>query len=170
MSIAAIIAAVVAPLLVSWAASLANRPSANGASFRPSPPIRAVYPGVLIAGIWGVIFYLNEFREAGFTLAWNDWLGLVGMVALSLTAVLSWPSTILTDKEGLYLHTLFGRKLIAWDQIDSADSGMDGELTIYAKNGLRFEVSKFVEGRPQLKELIRERAGKGVMIRRQPPE
>lgn len=161
MSVAAIIAAVFAPLLVSWAASLANRPSADGVRFRPSPPLRAVYPGVLIAGIWGVIFYLNESREAGFTLAWNDWLGLMGMLALSLTAILSWPPTILAGKEGLYLHSLFTRKLVTWSQIDSAESGMDGELTIYAKNGLRFEVSRFVEGRQQLKELIRERTGKG---------
>jgi hypothetical protein len=157
MSLAAILAVVTAPLLVRWAATLANKPSADGATFRPSPPLRAIYPGILIAGFWGLGYFLSEAWEVGFQLIWSDVLGLVGMLALSLTAILSWPPTLWVVQGGLYCQKFASRRFFQWDQIDSADSGMDGELIIYLKDGRQIEVSQFIEGRYQLKSLIREK-------------
>jgi hypothetical protein len=161
MSIAAILAVLLAPILIRWSITLGNKPSEDGATFRPVPTLRAVYPGVLLAGLWGVSFYLNEAWKTQFALQWNDWLGLMGMTALSLTAILSWPPTVRTVEDGLHWSRLFGSRFIKWDQIKAADSGMDGQLTIYGHSGDRYEISQYIQGRSQLKALIQRRIGNG---------
>ncbi len=157
MSIAAILAVLLAPVLVRWSYSLANKTSEDGVTFRPAPTLRAVYPGVLVLSLWGVSFYLDEAWKVKFALQWNDWLGLIGMIALVLTAILSWPPTIRATEEGLRWNRLFGSRLIKWEQIEAAESGMDGELVIHGHRGERYEVSQFILGRPELKALIQRR-------------
>ncbi len=157
MSIAAILGVLLAPILIRWTFTLANKPSEDGCTFRPAPTLRAVYPAVLILGLWGVSFYIDEAWKARFALQWNDWLGLIGMIALALTAILSWPPTIRATEEGLRWTRLFGSRFIKWEQIEAAESGMDGELVIHGHHGERYEVSQFIQGRPELKALIQRR-------------
>jgi hypothetical protein len=154
MSIAAILAVLVAPILVRWSFMLANRRSEDGVTFRPAPTLRAVYPGGLLLSLWGVAFYLDQAWENWFALRWNDWFGLLGMVALALTAILSWPPTIRVATDGLHWSRLLGRRVMKWDQIAAADTGMDGELVIHGRSGERYEVNQFIQGRPELKSIV----------------
>jgi len=101
-----------------------------------------------------VSFYLDEAWKVTFALQWNDWLGLIGMTALALTVILSWPPTIRAAEDGLHWVRLYRQNLIKWDQIEAAESGMDGELVIHGHDGARYEVNPLIQGRPELKALI----------------
>src|ERR1700756_241438 len=73
VSISAILAVLVAPILIRWSFMLAKKTSEDGVTFRPAPTLRAVYPGGLLLSLWGVAFYLDEAWKSKFALHWNDW-------------------------------------------------------------------------------------------------
>lgn len=155
---AGIIAIVVVPILVGWSLRLAYRASPDGTTFRPVAPVRAIYPavvgasllGIISSNIWGNlnIWGYHEDVNSG------DWMGLAGLAAVFLIAVVSWPATFKVTKEGVKWYRLLRRGLIRWDAIEAVSTDMDGDLIIYRESGSQFQVSRYTEGRSQLKTLI----------------
>jgi hypothetical protein len=145
------------PLITAWSQRLASKNSEDGTTFRPSPPLRAVYPGVLIASILAEFFFVKDLREANRPPTFTDWLGLAGMLIILLGCIFSWPPTLRATPAGLWWQRLLSRRFIPWDQVESAYSGMDKDLVISAKGNQRYEVSQYIQGRAELKALIKRK-------------
>lgn len=149
--------AVGAPALTRWSVRLAGRNNENGTTFRPSPPLRAVYPGILIASLLLEFFMAKDLREAKSPPIVTDWVAVAGVLALVLTCVITWPPTIFATPEGLLWRRLFSRRFIPWDQIEAAYMEMEKDMVIIAKGDQRYEVSKHIQGLEQLRALIKEK-------------
>jgi hypothetical protein len=147
--------AVGVPALTRWSVRLASRKSEYGTTFRPSPPLRAAYPGVLIASLLAEFFYAKDLWEAKSLPGVMDWVSVGAMLALALVCVISWPPTLHATPEGLQWRRLLSCRFIPWDQIEAAYMGMDRDMVIIAKGNRRYEVSNHVQGLPQLKALIK---------------
>ena len=155
MDYAAVLAVLLVPMLVARSRTLASKPSVDGKAFRPSPPLRALYPGTLVAFTWGVASSSLEAWEKGFSsFGFGDWFGLVGMLVLFLVNVFSWPVTIVVTDDGLKWRRLLVRRLIPWSSIKNTVLDMVQALIIFDHSDKRYEVSQFIEGRPQLKTII----------------
>jgi hypothetical protein len=145
------------PLLMAWSERLASKNGGNGTTFRPAPPLRAAYPGMLIASILAEFFYAKDLWEAKRSPALMDWFALAGMLAIFLVCVYSWPPTLRATPAGLWWQRLLSRRFIPWDQVESAYSGMDKDLVISTKGSQRYEVSQYIQGRAELKALIKRK-------------
>lgn len=145
------------PLLIAWTKKLGTRNSADGTTFRPAPPLRALYPGMSIATILAEFFYAKDLWEVKRPPGVIDCFAMALMFAIFLICVVTWPPTLFATAEGLRWHRLFSRRFIVWDQIESAYSGGENDLVIFVRGGQRYEVSRYVQGRAQLKALIKKR-------------
>jgi hypothetical protein len=149
--------AVVVPALTNWSIRLARGASDSGTTFRPSPVLRAVYPGVMIACLLLDCFYAKELWEAKRLPGVMDCVCLAGMLALALMCVITWPPTIFATPVGLRWWRLLSRRFIPWDQIEAAYIGMKRDMVIIAKGNQRYEVSEHVQGLEQLRAIIKEK-------------
>ena len=153
---AAVVAVFLAPLLIRWSLTLANRPPEDVTKFSPSPPLRAVYPAGIVMFGWVSLYYLDLLLDAHQRANGWNWVGLLcGFLFFGMT-ITSWPSIVLVKPGGLNVHRLVFHKFVKWEDIEDVGSGMDGDVTIYLKGNGRIEISQFTEGRSQLKALIRK--------------
>jgi hypothetical protein len=165
ISWSAILAAALAPVVIRWSLNLANKRSADGKHFRPAPTLRALYPGGLIMTGWAAAFCIREIirpsgPEAGGYEAGSPFPYLGAALSLFFlgTTIVSWPSTVVVEDEGLSFRRLFRpRRMIRWEEIDDTAISMDGRLVIYTRPGKQFEVSAYNEGRYELKDLVQQR-------------
>ena len=151
----AILVFLVAVLVPTALALSKGRKSVDLHEFRPAPALRAVYPGVSVACILAEYFYIKELWEAKHPPAAIDWVALAGVFGVLLTGVLSWPPSVYVSSDGLRWRRLFSRQFIPWRQIESAHSGIDGNLVIFVTGGRRYEVSEYTEGVIELKAVIK---------------
>jgi len=142
------------PLILAWCERLASKSVGEKTTFRPAPPLRAVYPGMLIASILAEFFYAKDLWEAKRYPTLMDWVAMIGMLAIFCICVFSWPPTLRATPEGLLWYRLFYRRFIPWNQIENAYSGMDQDMVIFTKSGHRYEINQYTEGRTELKALI----------------
>jgi len=160
---AAVLAVVFVPILIRWAHTLANRPTDVKDKFRPSAPLRALYPSGIIIGCWGLAFEAgNVLRSGGKPNPWDVLGGLVFAVFLAMT-ILSWPIVVEVSEEGLTWHRLLIRRYVNWREVEDVNTDMGGGLVIYLSGDRRINVGQYTEGRTELKafiaEHIKDRAG-----------
>ena len=160
---AAVLAVVFVPILIRWAYTLANRPTDVKDKFRPSAPLRAMYPGGLVMFGWGLVFEAGNVWNSGTKVEWGDALGLVFAVGLLAMTVLSWPIVVEVSEEGLTWHRLLIRRHVNWREVEDVNTDMGGGLVIYLSGDRRINVGQYTEGRTELKafiaEHIKDRAG-----------
>jgi hypothetical protein len=145
------------PLVIDWTRRLANKNSEDGTTFRPAPTLRALYPGMSMAIILLEYFFAKELWDAKRLPGVMDCVAMAGCVSILLICVFTWPPTLYATPMGLRWRRLFSRRLIPWDQIVSAYSGADGDMVIFTAAGQRYEVSQYVQGRTQLKAVIKKK-------------
>ena len=154
--------------LFCWFPALGIQNSKDGKTFRPVPFWRALYAGTLVASLVAGIYYAKSMWESKLPLSLNDWLALVGLLALALICVVTWPPTVLATPEGLRWHRLLIHRFIPWDQIEAAytahaetpmgeGSGYGLGLFIFVKGGKRYDLNDFIMGRAQLNALIKKK-------------
>jgi len=160
---AAVLAVVLAPILIRWAYTLANKPSGTADKFRPSSPLRAIYPGGLIMFGWGLAFEVSNIWNSGEKPGWGDLLGLVLAAGFLAMTILSWPIVVEVSEGGLTWHRLLVRRHVAWREVEDVNTDMSGGLVIYLSGDRRINVGQYTEGRPELKAFIAEHA-RGVRV------
>jgi hypothetical protein len=141
--------------MIRWSFVLANRPTSQANKYRPSPPLRVVYPGGLIMFGWGVLFYVSVMLDPKETMSGGDFVVLVVCAVFLGTTLCSWPVVIEVSERGLTWHRLLRRRFVGWTEIKDVSVDMDGGLVIYGRGGLRIEVSQYTEGRAELKQYIK---------------
>ena len=154
MSITAVLAVLVAPILIRWSLVLANRPSSQANKFRPSPPIRVVYPGGLIMFGWTTLYYATLVLDPKQAKTGWDFVALVLSIVFLGMTLYSWPVVIEVCERGLTWHRLLRRRFVKWNDVEDVSTDMDGALVIYGRSGLRIQVSQYTEGRPELKRFV----------------
>jgi hypothetical protein len=151
-----------------WFPALGIQNSKDGKTFRPVLVWRALYVGTLIASLVAGIYYAKGMWESKLPPSLNDGLALVGLLALALICVVTWPPTVLATTEGLRWHRLLIRRFIPWDQIEAAYSahaegpmdegaGYSLGLYIFVRGGKRYDLNDFIMGCAQLNALIKKK-------------
>jgi hypothetical protein len=156
MSVATNAALALVPIVVRWSASLANRPSSDGKTFRPVNPIRFVYDVGLIVSGWGVCFYLKLLVYPSEPFRSGDWVGLIGMASFFMMAIASWPATIIAVENGLHWKRLFFRKFVPWTDLEDAVVSMDGRAVLYLRGGKEVELNEYCVGRSELVQMVKK--------------
>ena len=159
-----VLAVVLVPVLIRWTYALANRPSSVRNKFRPSPPLRALYPGGLIMFGRATAFEAGNVWNSGLRPNGGDVLGLVLGAGFLAMTVFSWPIVVEVSDEGLAWHHLLLRRHATWREVEDVNTDMSGGLVIYLSNGRRLEVDQYTEGRPELKALICRNIGRAVGV------
>lgn len=154
MSITAVLAVLVAPILIRWSFVLANRPSSLSNKFRPSPPLRVVYPGGLIMFGWATLYYVALVLDPKQAKTGWDFLALVLSILFLGMTLYSWPVVVEVSEGGLTWHKLLRRRFVKWADVEDVSTDMDGALVIYGRDGLRIQVNQYTEGRPDLKRFV----------------
>jgi hypothetical protein len=158
MMSAAVLAVVLAPILIRWACTLANRRSDVRDKFRPSPPLRAVYPGGLIMFGWCFAFEASNVWNSGSRPNIGDILGLMLAAGGLAMTILSWPIVVEVFNEGLTWQRLLVKRNVTWREVEDVNTDMSGGLVIYLSGDRRINVGQYTEGRPELKAFITEHA------------
>lgn len=157
MSIESTIGANLSPHFDQWLRRLANQPSKDGVTFCSIKPLRNIFlSGVLFLG-GAALVLMREAWVTRFNLPWNEFVALVLGLLILGRVLINWPPKVIVVQEGLRYERLLRRRLVKWDTIESVIDGPDGELLLYLENGNQLEISPFVCGRKQLKNIISAR-------------
>jgi hypothetical protein len=157
---AAVLAVLLVPILIRWTYTLANRPSDVKGKFRPSAPLRVLYPGGIIMFGWGLAFEASNVWNSGGRPNGGDVLGLVLAAGFLAMTIVSWPVVVEVSEEGLTWHRLLLRRHVPWREVEDVNTDTTDGLVIYLSNDRRINVDQYTEGRPELKTFICEHIGR----------
>jgi hypothetical protein len=156
----AVLAVVLVPFLIRWTYTLANRPSDVKDKFRPSPPLRALYPGGLIMFGWAIAFEVSNLWHGDPNYIVGDTLGLVLGAGFLAMTILSWPIVFEVSEERLTWHHLLFSRHVPWQEVEDVSTDLKDGLVIYLINNRRIKVCPYIEGRKELKAFILKHVGR----------